>query len=739
MYTDIRFAVRQLWKTPGFTLAAVTVLAFGIGANTTIFSLLDTLLFEPPAFTQPQEIVQIFSQDTKEPANYRGFSYPTYVDIRAQNTVFAGVMAHNLSMVGIGDKENTRRTFADIVSANYFSVLGVQPIQGRGFLPDEEKPGSNAAVAVVSYSYWKKQGLNPGLLGSSLMINGRPFTVVGIMPEGFTGTMNVFAPEVWVPLGVHDQLVNDFQTNQRTTLDDRAGRQLLLIARLKPGLTATTAAPALKALAANLERAFPVEQKNQTFVTAPLSRFATSTSPSDDGEVKQLGPLLMGMAGVVLLVACLNLANMLLARGTARRKEIAIRLALGASRWRVVRQLLCEGFTLALIGSVGGLLLGLWSSDLLVASLQSKMPIDMVWKGGPNASIIIATLGFCLLGTVGFALGPALKLSRSTVVGDLKEQAGEDVVRRRWKFLPRNPLVVIQIAFSLALLTTAALFVRGAGKAAHVDTGLETSRNLLLEIDASLAGYDQTRAQNLYRTLEERLAALPGVERASISSTVPFGMVSLSKAVQRAGVNPAPDSKPATAAEGLAFDARWNSVGADYFSTVGLRLLRGRVFNAAEAMQGHEAKVAIIDEVLAKKLWPNGDALGQEIQFAADNAPRAKGDDQATVGAQRGGPGAAKQRVEVVGIVPYTRENLFEKNPTGALYLPFAGGFQGDVFFHIKFAPNAASDSVAAADLIRKTVRTVDPGTADFIVADLCATSRGQSHALDHPRGRGPL
>ena len=283
MYTDIRFAVRQLWKTPGFTLAAVTVLAFGIGANTTIFSLLDTLLFEPPAFTQPQEIVQIFSQDTKEPANYRGFSYPTYVDIRAQNTVFAGVMAHNLSMVGIGDKENTRRTFADIVSANYFSVLGVQPIQGRGFLPDEEKPGSNAAVAVVSYSYWKKQGLNPGLLGSSLMINGRPFTVVGIMPEGFTGTMNVFAPEVWVPLGVHDQLVNDFQTNQRTTLDDRAGRQLLLIARLKPGLTAATAAPALKALAANLERAFPVEQKNQTFVTAPLSRFATSTSPSDDG------------------------------------------------------------------------------------------------------------------------------------------------------------------------------------------------------------------------------------------------------------------------------------------------------------------------------------------------------------------------------------------------------------------------------------------------------------------------
>ncbi len=709
MYYDLRFAFRQLWKTPGFTVAAVLVLAFGIGANTAIFSLLDTMLFQPPAFTQPREIVQLFSQDTKEPTNYRGFSYPTYLDIREQNTVFTGVMAHNLAMVGIGDEGNTRRTFADMVSANYFSVLGVQPIRGRGFLSNEEKPGSNTAVAVVSYSYWKKQGLDPALLGSSLTINARPFTIVGILPEGFTGTMQVFAPEVWVPLGVHDQLVNDFQTSERANLDDRAGRKLLLIARLKPGMRAENAAPALKALAANLERAYPVAQKNQTFVTAPLSRFATSTSPSDDKEVKALAPLLLGMAGVVLLVACLNLANMLLARGTARRKEIAVRLALGASRWRIVRQLLCEGFALAVIGGVGGLLLGLWSSDLLVASLQSKMPVDMVWKGGPNVSLFLATLGLCLLGTIGFALGPALKLSRSAVVEDLKEHPGEDVVRRRWKFLPRHPLVVVQIAFSLALLTTAALFVRGAVTAARVDTGLETSRNFLLELDTSLAGYDQTRAQNLYRTLEERLAALPGVEHASISSTVPFGMVSLSKAVQRAGVNPAPDSKPATAAEGLAFGARWNSVGADYFDTVGLRLLHGRAFSATEATQAHEARVAIIDEVLAKKLWPDGNALGQRIQFARDDAPRAKGDGGSTIGMQGGGAGVAKQEVEIVGIVPYTRENLFEKNPSGALFLPFAGGFQSNAFFHIKFAPNAVRDPVATADLIRRTVRNIDP------------------------------
>ena len=235
------------------------------------------------------------------------------------------------------------------------------------------------------------------------------------------------------------------------------------------------------------------------------------------------------MAVVVLLVACLNLANMLLARGTARRKEIAIRLALGGSRWRIVRQLLTEGFVLALLGGVGGLVLGLWSSDLLVGSMRKLMPLDIVWSTGPNPAILAATFGFCLLGTLMFALGPALKISRSAVMTDLKEHAGEDVVRRRWKFLPRNPLVVVQIAFSLALLTAAALFIRGAGKAASVDTGLKPGASYLLEVDASLAGYEPKRAQELYQNLNERLAALPGVEHASISSTVPFGMIASDK------------------------------------------------------------------------------------------------------------------------------------------------------------------------------------------------------------------
>jgi predicted permease len=297
-----------------------------------------------------------------------------------------------------------------------------------------------------------------------------------------------------------------------------------------------------------------------------------------------------------------------------------------------------------------------------------------------------------------FALGPALKISRSALVADLKEHAGEDVVRRRWKFLPRHPLVVAQIAFSLALITAAALFIRGAHKAASVDTGLRPGASYILEVDAGLAGYEPKRAQDLYRSLNERLAALPGVEHASISSMVPFGMFEVSRKVQRAGFRLAPDAKPTTAAEGLAFEVAWNSVGADYFSTVGLPVTRGRGFTDAEATQPGP-KVAIIDEVLAKKLWPNGDAIGQRIQYADQKG-----------GTRADGSGDDQESMEIVGIVPATRHALFEtEEPIGGIYLPFARGFQSDVSYFVRFRSLAPGSEAAAADLLRSAVRDVDP------------------------------
>jgi predicted permease len=710
MIGDFKFAFRQLLKAPAFTIAAAIVLALGIGVNTAVFSLVNTLFFARPAYSKPHEMVQLFSQDKKDPKKFRGFSYPTYRDIREQNTIFTDVMAFNLAFVGIGQKGDTHRAFSAVVTSNYFSVLGVQLAQGRAFLPDEETPGHNALVAIVSYSYWQKHNLDPAVLGSQLMVNGHSFTVVGIAPKGFVGTMQILSPDVWLPMSVYDQVANDFGADDKTTIDDRRGTQLRIMGRLKPGMTAAAAKPALEGLATNLEKAYPVEQKDQTFLTAAVARNSVSNNPAAEGGIKVIAPLLLGMALVVLLVACLNLANMLLARGTARRKEIAIRLALGGSRWRIVRQLLSEGFALAVLGGVGGVILGLWSTDLLVGSMRKLMPLDIVWLAGPNPAILMATFGFCLIATLMFALGPALKLSRSAVVTDLKEHAGEDVVGRRRRFLPRHPLVVVQIAFSLALITAAALFIRGAGKAASVDTGLRPGASYVLEVDASLAGYEPARAQELYRNLSDRLAALPGVEHASICSIVPFGMFEQSRKVQRAGVHVAPDAKPATAADGLAFDVSWNSVGADYFSTVGLPVVRGRAFSEAEATQPGP-KVAIIDEALAKKLWPDGDALGQRLQYAAANAPSA----QAGGGAHAGRSGDLNEKetqddtIEIVGIVPASRHALFEKTPGGGIYLPFARGFQSDISFFVRFHSLSPENEANTANLIRRTVQDVDP------------------------------
>jgi predicted permease len=702
MIQDFRFAFRQLWKAPGFTIAAVVVLALGIGVNTAIFSLVNVMLFQPPNYARPAEIVQLFSQDKKDPKSFRAFSYPTFRDVRDQNTVFSGLLAHDDLVVGLGEKGNTRRSIADMVSADFFSVLGVTPIYGRTFLPEEEIPGRNLRVAVVSYLFWEKHSRDPSLVGQTLQINGRPFTVIGVMPKGFTGLTSIFSPEMWLPLGVYDEIANDSTGVRTDTLGDRRLERLMVVGRLKPGLSAAAAEPSLKGLAATLEAAFPVEQRNQTFLTAPLLAFDTSTSPGDNTPIVTVGALLTAMAGVVLLIACLNLADMLLARGTSRRKEIAIRLALGGSRWRIVRQLLTEGFVLALLGGACGLLLGIWSTDLLVASLRAVLPFDFIWLSGPNPTILGATLLFCILGTICFALGPALKLSRLSVIGDLKQQAGEDARRPRWKFLPRNPLVVAQIGFSLALVTAAALFIRGASKAASIDSGLHTDTTFLLEIDASLGGFDEKRTQDLYRRLGEKFAALPGVEHAGLSAMVPFGISFVKRDVQLAGVHPAPDSKPATAAEGRAFSPWWNSVGADYFAAVGLPLLRGRSFTAGEASQPGPA-VAIIDETLAKKLFPDGDALGQRIQFPIrpEATPENPANDSNEI--RRG------ESIEIVGIVPTTRVRLFEKEPAGALYLPFARAFHSDVFFYLRFGSLGEKNEAATADLLRRTVQDVDP------------------------------
>ncbi len=717
---DLKFSLRLLAKTPGFTLTAIAVLALGIGVNTGIFSVVHALAFSARPFPKSAEIVQLYTQDTKNPKDYRLFSYPTYRDLREQTGTFSGILAHNLAMVGIGEGAGSRRSFVSIVSSNYFDVLGVKLVRGRAFTMAEEAPGSAASVVIASHLYWKKTGFDPNFLGSTIRVNERPYTVIGIAPEGFTGTMMLFGPELYFPLSLLDLLSNDFQTEVKRTLDKRDAYSIFVVGRLAPGVTLAAANATLKGTAANLEQAWPVEQKDKTFLAGPLPRLSTSDGPASEGELTIVGFLLLGMSGIVLLIASLNLANMLLARGAARRKEFAIRVALGGGRARIIRQLLTEALVLALAGGSIGLALALWSSDLLMGSLGVLMPVTIFYSSAPSAAIVAATLGFSLLATFFFALGPSLKLSRADVLTDLKEQAGEDAVPHRRRWLPRNPLVVAQIALSLGLLTCAGLFIRGALKAGGADLGFNAENTVIVEADASLGGYDETRGLQLYRNTVEKLAAIPGVQSTSIASTVPFGFISLGRPVQRAGLRPAKDAKPSTAAEGLAFDARYNSIGADYFPALGLRVLRGRAFTAAECEQPGAPKVAIIDEALAKLLWPEGDALGQRIQYANADAARAPG------GAAGGGAVTASESIaakpgdtetiEIVGIVPTIRTSLFSKNKGKAIYVPFAQGYQSTVQFHVRPANAAPGSAAALLDAVRREIREAAPGLPVFKV-----------------------
>lgn len=399
LWQDLRFGTRTLIKTPGFTAVAILVLAVGIGANSAMFTLVNALLLRPLA-GKADELVGLYSHDrTKPESSYRGFAYANYVDIRDGNDVFESLMAHTFAMVGLPSGDTTRQTFVDVVSSNYFDALGVPLAAGRAFTADEERPAARIPVVVVNHQH-------ADLLGRTIKINAIDFTVVGVAPRDFTGTMALISPEMWLPLGMFDVVVNDLFRNNGGGLADRRSLSLVLAGRLKPGLTAAAAGPRLDALSRRLERAYPAENKGQLLTVNPLPRLGTSTSPSSDAGPAGAAAFLMGLSGVVLLIACLNIANMLLARGAARRKEIAIRLAVGGARGRIVRQLLTEGLLLALIGAAGGLLLASWVTGALARSLAAVLPLGIAFEPKPDVAVMAATTAFAVIATVISGLGP---------------------------------------------------------------------------------------------------------------------------------------------------------------------------------------------------------------------------------------------------------------------------------------------------------------------------------------------
>jgi len=670
---DLRFGIRTLLKAPGFTVVAVAVLALGIGANTAMFTLVNAMLFRPLA-GQADEMVGLYSHDRTRADSYRAFSYSNFADIRDRNDVFAGVMAHTFSMVGVPAGDTTRQTFVEVVSSNYFDTLGVRLAAGRPFSPEEERPGARLPVAIVPQD-------RAALLGQTIEVNSMAFTVVGVAPRGFTGTMALFSPEMWLPLGMFDIVVTDVFKTQGSTLADRANTPLIVAGRLKPGVTLDAAAARLDTLSRQMEQAYPAENKDQLLTISPLARLSTSTSPQSDTGAGIGAAFLMGLASVVMLIACLNIANMLLARGASRRREIAIRLAVGSSRSRIVAQLLTEGLLLALSGAAAGLLLAYWATAALAQSLAGVLPLSIEFDAKPDFVVMAVTTVFAMLATLMFGIGPALKMSRVDLVSDLKDQAVDRSALLGRRFSAPNVLVVGQIALSLMLLSAGGLFVRGALKAAVANPGFSFDRQLLAGIDPALAQFDDARGRALRRAALERLRRIPGVEAVGIASTVPFGEFHEGQPVERVGA--AAGTQPVS--------ATYRIIGADYFRTLNLPMIRGREFTAAEEDSDQAPRVAIVDGALARRLFGSEDPVGQMIRFGEQ-------------------PGAVKREnttpIEVVGVAAPIRDDLFEREVRPTVYVAAGRNYRSTTHIHVRVA--SAAGQPAVLDAIRRELRAVD-------------------------------
>ena len=696
---DLRLGFRLLVRQRGFAAVAVLVLAFGIGANTAVFTLVDALVLKPRPGVPDAELAGVYSRDRTQPDGYRSFSYPNYADLRDRN-LFASLTGHTFSLVGLSEGDQTRRIFVNIATANFFDTFGVRLIRGRTFTAAEELPGADVPVTILSYNAWQRLGGGDDVIGRTVKLNARDFTVIGVAPRGFGGSMVLVSPELWLPTGVYDSLANDFVRDDAAgTMRERRHHTLILVARLKPGATMTSVTPALQAAGAQLEQAFPGDNQNQELSLAPLARLSVSTSPQTDGELGVLAMLLFSMSGLVLLVASFNLANMLLARGNARRKEFALRLALGGSRVRIVRQLLTESIALSLAGGVLATFVAWWAMRLLATSLAPRLPVVIDLNTAPDLRILLMTVAFCLVSAVVFGLGPAWRHARTDALPELRERAGEGARRGRSRLTARHALVMGQLALSLVALTAAGLFVRAALESAAADPGFTFARGIVANVDPTLAGRSRQEAEQFYVRALGRLRQLPGVESASFGSMMPFGEFTESRSVQRAGRQLAPGDATASMGYGSGADAKkveglvdslWTIAGSDYFRTLGLNVLAGREFSAAEEVGSTGARVAIIDETLAKALFGRENPLDQMVQYSERR-------------------GTESVQLRVVGVVAPSRHQLLERAMQSHIYTPYGQDFRSSMHLHLRTSATAGEAEAAMLPAVRRELLAVEP------------------------------
>jgi len=679
---DFRFAARLLIKSPGFTLVAVLSLALGIGANTTIFTIVNAVLLHPLPMKDPDSLVAVFTTDERNRGtffNYMQTSRLNFVDYQKLSDDFTGFVAHQglaLSYAGKGEPE---QIFGELVSGDYFSVLGVTPALGRGFLPDEDKVPGASLVTVLGYNFWQRQlGGDPAIVGQTIKLDGQAFTVVGVAPRGFKGVNAIASPALWVPFMTHPVVATGFL---QEGIDSRRALIFNIAGRLKPGVTLTQAEAKLRAVAGQLAREYPNDNQGRSVALLPLAQ--AMINPGFRDNMVSTSVLLLIVVGVVLLLACANVANLLLARASVRQREVAVRLSLGASRRRLVRQLLTEGLLLALVAGALGMAIAWWAQRVLWSLRPPGLADDAV-DLTPDLRVLGFTLAVSFLTAIVFGLIPAWRASRPELASELKQrgEAGGSA-SRPWSL--RNLLVSVQVALSLVVLVGAGLFVKSLANAQKIDPGFDYQKLALLSVDLGAQGYDEARARDFHHRLLERVRALPGVERATLASGVPLFAGSFLRTVFPEGVDTS-DRKNGKLVQ-------LNTVEPGYFETMGIPLRRGRDFQPSD--HRNAPHVVVINETMAKQFWPEQEAVGKRFKFFGQDWWN-----------------------EVVGIAKDGKYNFLGENPQPHIYLSLEQVYDPAVTLHLR----TSGDPATALGMARREMQAMDrllPITGVFTYAEV--------------------
>ena len=666
---DVRYGLRMLIKNPGFTLVAVLSLALGIGANTTIFTLINSVLLHPIPVRDPERLVAIFVTDEQnKTTNFAtlGISGPNWKDVRDQNDVFEGTAGYTGSPFSLsGGTGEPEQIFGDLVSGNFFTLLGATPALGRGLLPEEDKVDGAAPVVVLGDRLWRRRfAADPGIVGKTITLNGRGFTVVGVAARGFKGINTLGGPDLWVPLAMHAQILTGFAAEN---YDDRRALLFNAIARFKPGATIEQADAAVKTIAKRLERQYPTPNRGRSTVLLPIAQ--ATVNPNFRHLLVVAGGLLMSVVGLVLLIACANVANLLLARATARRKEIAIRVSMGAGRLRLVRQLMTESVVLALLGGAAGLLVAFWTRDLILAFRPPQLffgPVEL----DLDTRVLLFTLLVAVLTGLLFGIVPALQASRPDLIVELKERTGQPGQSGRRVSL-RGVLVVAQVALSLVSLIGAGLFLRSLVNTERIDPGFDAKNLLTLSFDVGSQGYDQARGEAFGKRVLETVRAIPGVRSAALSADLPMGG-GIGRTVFPEG------QEPATGAVGQFTTA--NQVSPGYLDTLGMKLVRGR--DVAEMDRAGAPLVVLINEAMAKQFWKDQDVIGKRFKFFGDEEFR-----------------------QVVGIVRDTKLFTLGEEPQSQAFIPALQFYTPAMTVNVR----AAGDAATLLPTLRREIQALEP------------------------------